>query len=547
VRRKTMKLVSVEEMRAIERAADAAGWTYAQMMNQAGAGLAEVVHSFYGYSDDLTVTGLVGPGNNGGDTLVALALLAESGWKTAAYLVRAREESDPLLRRFLQSGGESVSMDADAGFALLDVWLKESSVLLDGVLGTGIRLPLKPEVADLLEHVRLSPFLAPVVAVDCPSGIDCDSGEAAPECIAAEVTVCMAAVKEGLLKLPAFQLAGDLQVVGIGLPEDLAAWNEIKNEVVDEGRVREILRPRPSDGHKGTFGTVLIAAGSLNYTGAAWLAGTGAARIGAGLVTLAIPAPLHPALAGHFPEATWVLLPHQMGAVSGEAAAVLRRSLERVTALLVGPGFGLEDCTAEFVRRLLEETDQPARRGGLGFVAAAQAAASVSDQKRTQLPPMVVDADGLKLLARVNNWQEKLPATAVLTPHPGEMSVLTGLPVSEIQADRLALARKYARDWGHVVVLKGAFSIIAAPDGRIAVVPVASSALAHAGSGDVLAGMITGLRAQGIPAYEAALAGVWLHAQAGLAAAERLGHEASVLAGDVATSIAEVLSWVWDR
>ena len=158
---------------------------------------------------------------------------------------------------------------------------------------------------------------------------------------------------------------------------------------------------------------------------------------------------------------------------------------------------------------------------------------------------MVIDADGLKLLARVEGWAEKLPKEAVLTPHPGEMAILTGLDIQDIQADRLGTAEKYAREWGHVVVLKGALTVIAEPGGQVRVIPVATSALAHAGTGDVLAGMIAGLRAQGATAFDAATAGAWIHAQCGLLAAEEVGHAASVLAGDLIEVLPEVLNWVW--
>ncbi|MCJ7435506.1 MAG: NAD(P)H-hydrate dehydratase, partial [Anaerolineales bacterium] len=156
--------------------------------------------------------------------------------------------------------------------------------------------------------------------------------------------------------------------------------------------------------------------------------------------------------------------------------------------------------------------------------------------------PLVFDADGLKLLAKIKDWHALLPAPAILTPHPGEMSVLTGLSVEEIQADRRGVAGKYAKEWGHVVVLKGAFTIIASPDGRMTIIPVATPALARAGTGDVLAGLIVGLRAQGVDAYEAAVASAWIHARAGLYAADDMGTTASVLAGDVLDSISDVLS-----
>lgn len=538
-----MKLVTVAEMQAIERESNERGWTYAQMMERAGQGLAEMVESFYGYEEARSVVGLVGSGNNGGDTLVALAALAENGWQARAYLVRPRADGDALVRRLVESGGNLARAEEDQDFHLLDAWLGEAGVLLDGVLGTGIKLPLKAEVARVLEHVKDLTGCPPVVAVDCPSGVDLDTGEAAPEVIPADMTVCMAAVKTGLLRLPAYRLAGALEVVEIGLPDGLETWESVKREVVSEGLVRGLLPDRPADGHKGTFGTVGVVAGSLNYTGAAYLCAGAAYRIGAGLVQIAAPAPLHAALAGHIPEATWVLLPHEMGVIAEQAADVLAKHLERVDILLWGPGFGLEDTTAAFVRHLVEGRGLKSAAKHIGFVS-AQGSPQPS-AKNSPLQPMVIDADGLKLLARVEGWPEKLPGNAVLTPHPGEMAILTGLDVRDIQADRLGMAERYAREWGHVVVLKGALTVIAEPGGRTRVIPVATSALAHAGTGDVLAGMIAGLRAQGVLAFDAAAAGAWIHAQCGLLAAEEAGHAASVLAGDLIDVLPEILSWVW--
>jgi NAD(P)H-hydrate epimerase len=376
--------------------------------------------------------------------------------------------------------------------------------------------------------------------------VDCDSGSAAKETLTAEVTVCMAAIKAGLLRLPAHQYCGDLQVAEIGLPQNLAAWDAVQREVLSEERVREMLPVRPLDGHKGTFGTLTFVGGSLNYSGAVLLAAGAAGKSGVGLVQAAVPAPLHAALAGSDLNPTWILLPHQLGAISGEAASVLLKGLDRTTAMLIGPGFGLEDCSKDFIRRLLEGKQNPRGRGKLGFVSSpVEVIKEVEVEK--PLPPMVVDADGLKLLARIPEWAAHLPAQSILTPHPGEMSVLTGLAVDEIQANRLETASKFAQQWGHVVVLKGAFTVIAAPDGRVCVVPVASSALAHAGTGDVLAGLIGGLRAQGLPAFDAAAVGAWLHAQAGLAAAARVGHTASVQASDLLDSLPEVIGWVWNE
>jgi hydroxyethylthiazole kinase-like uncharacterized protein yjeF len=534
-------------MKAVEQEADASGLTYEMMMENAGHNLArEVLQLSYVQEDeeDLQVLGLVGPGNNGGDALVALAHLAEKGWTARAFLVKRKAEKDPLVTRLEEADGEIYLADKDMDFQQLQSFLEAADVVLDGILGTGFKLPLKQDVARVLTAVQgvLDELDWPplVVAVDCPSGVDCDSGQAAPETIPADATVTMAAVKQGLLKVPAFDLVGELRVVGIGELGELESWKAIGSEVADAQLVTTLLPQRPTDAHKGTFGTALIAAGSINYTGAALLTGRAAYRIGAGLVTLAIPASLHTALSGHLPEATWVLLPHEMGVISAEAADVLGKNIERATALLLGPGFGMEDTTGEFLSNLLKGAGtMKSGHSRMGFV---QGQDTNGERKHYMLPPLVVDADGLKLLAKQPDWPRLLPAPAILTPHPGEMAILTGLEIETIQKDRLALARKFALEWGHVVVLKGAFTVVAAPDGRTTTIPVANPALARAGSGDVLAGLIVGLRAQGIEAYDSARIGAWVHAQAGLAAAQALGSRAAVLAGDILESVPDALA-----
>src|SRR5574341_499153 len=347
-----MKLVTVSQMQAIEKEADASGLTYDQMMENAGQGLADIILALFFDDVEPEAVGLVGPGNNGGDTLVALTALAANRWKASAYLVKRKK--DALVKRFVEAGGQVLSA---TGFEELAEAIETADVFLDGVFGTGIKLPLKKDVADVLSEVNelldslgRRPF---VIAVDCPSGIDCDTGEAVEQTTHADLTVTMAAVKQGLLKLPAFEYVGELQVVDIGLPDDLPSLKDVNAEVADEEMISALLPERPLAAHKGTFGTALIAAGSVNYTGAVILAGEAAYRAGAGLVTLAVPAPLHSALAGQFLEGTWVLLPHELGVISAQAVDVLVKNFERVTALLIGPGFGTEDTTKEFVESLL--------------------------------------------------------------------------------------------------------------------------------------------------------------------------------------------------
>jgi NAD(P)H-hydrate epimerase len=250
----------------------------------------------------------------------------------------------------------------------------------------------------------------------------------------------------------------------------------------------------------------LIVAGSLNYTGAAVLAGQAAGRVGPGLVTLAPPRTIQPTLAACLIEATYLPLADDDGALTAEAAPPLREKAAEVEALLVGPGLGQADSTAAFIERLLAEPES--------------------------LPPLIVDADALNILAKQAKWWKLLPPHSILTPHPGEMGRLTGQSAKEIQASRLEIAVEMAAKWNQIVLLKGAHTIIAAPDGRTMVMPFANPALAKGGSGDVLAGAIVGLRAQGVEAFEAAVAGAYLHGLAGELASEQLGPTA-VVAGDL--------------
>lgn len=516
------KIVSVDEMRAIEREADSLGLSYAQMMENAGTGLANQINIAYNQLSNKAILALVGSGNNGGDALVAVARLADLGWHCCVYLVRPRVGDDPLVERVKQRAVMVYSANIDNGYNMLLNLLAECTVLVDGVLGTGVRLPLQNDVGACLDCVRQYVINHPrslhIVAVDCPSGVDCDHGFAADETIPAEYTFTMAAVKPGLLNFPAADLAGKLDVISIGKLSNLKSWNCVDCWLVDADYVTHVLPTRPRNAHKGTFGTASIVAGSISYTGAALLAGEAAYRAGAGLVLMAVPSPLHQVLAGRIPEAIWLPLMHENGFIAENAVDMVIDNLGKATALLVGPGFGLLDTTREFVRRLIAEHKNLSER-----------------------PPLVIDADGLKLLNGIPGWYQQLPAQSILTPHPGEMSILCGLPVEQVQSDRIGVARKFARLWGQVVVLKGAFTVIASPDGQAAVIPVATPALARAGTGDVLAGLIVGLLAQGVPSYDAAIAGAWIHASAGLMAESKLG-AASVLAGDLILMLPMVLS-----
>lgn len=503
------KLVSVAEMRAIEQAADELGLSYAQMLENAGRELANAVLA-HSQDRERTAVALVGTGNNGSDALVALAILGAAGWKTGALLLGKRFSHDEYVKRARKAGAQIRTLDYDNHEKLDEhaEWLRSYAVVLDGILGTGVRAPVREVLARVMAAIKANFEIAQpapyIVAVDCPSGMDCDSGEVAAQTLQAQLTVCMGAIKAGMLTLPAYGYLGELHIADIGITNRIRQWAEIRRAIIDESAVRQFLPPRPLGAHKGTFGSLLVVAGSQQYPGAALLAGRAAYRSGAGLVQMATPKQVQPLLAGHLPEATWLPLPSQDGSFGPTAAKPVAAALENASALLLGPGLGLSEGTGEFVGKLLKE----------------------------KLPPLVVDADGLKLMAAYKDWFRRFTLDAVLTPHPGEMAILTGLTVAEIQRARIEIAEQYAKAWHQVVVLKGAFTVVAAPDGRSATLPLATPALARAGTGDVLAGLIAGLRAQGAGAFEAACAGVWLHGQAGLRAAAHRG-AAAVLAGDL--------------
>ena len=530
------KIVTVDQMVAIEKKANASGLSYDQMMENAGKAVAERILSVWPLAKEWRILILVGPGNNGGDGLVAGHYLATSGANVSYYLLKERTEDDANLNRVREMDATIMVAGSDRGSRGLNKLIDSSDLVIDALLGTGFRLPLRGEAQTLLKKagVRIDqrtkrPFVA---AIDCPSGIDCDSGEAASECIVADITVTLAAAKIGLLSLPGANFTGRIFVGEIGLNAKNSSLDELDLEMMDAALAHVWLPQRAIDAHKGTFGRVLIIAGSINYPGAAVLAASGAYRSGSGLVTLAIPEPIYPPLVSNLPEATWIVLPHDQGVISSGAVDVLEESFTTTQALLVGPGFSQERSAEQFIRKLLTGSGSGE---GIGFLDSGQTSVPI------QLPPLVIDADALKLLVEIEGWESLIPTNSILTPHPGEMSALTGLSVERIQEGRVETAQEWSTKWGHIVVLKGAFTVIASPDGRTMVIPIATAALASAGTGDVLAGIIVGLLGQGLTAYKAAALGAYLHGRAGELAAEVYQTTASVIAGDIADALSDAI------
>ncbi len=513
-----MKVVTAEEMRRIDRAAADTGITTDILMENAGRAVAEETRKLVGGVVGRRVLVLVGPGNNGGDGLVAGRYLADWGAEVVLYLCARRSPADRNLALAVERGLAVFEAWEDDNFKNLDSLLSVSEVVIDAVLGTGKTRALEGvlgEALDRLSKLKLVRPGATIVAVDVPSGLDADTGAVDPRCPAVDFTVTLGYPKVGLYNFPGAERAGRVIIVDIGIPAALAEG--VKTELITAQWARSVLPVRRRDANKGTFGRVLVVAGSINYIGAAYLACMGAARVGAGLVTLAAPESLQPILAAKLTEVTYLPLPEKETGVIGEkAAAIVTGHLPDYDVLLIGCGLGQKPSVVKFVRSLLLET---------------------SGRQRV---PLVIDADGLNILSQVPEWWQKLGGGAILTPHPGEMARLSGTTIAEVQQRRLAIAREKAGEWQQVVVLKGAYTVVAAPDGRAKISQAANPGLASAGTGDVLSGAVAGLLAQGLTLFDAAACGVYLHGEAGEVVREELG-DAGMLAGDLLPVLPRVI------
>jgi len=555
-----MKVVTTEEMRRIEKAADARGLSFATMMENAGRAVAEACQRDPRMGPgSRRILVLVGPGNNGGDGLVAARHLHDAGHQVRLYIVKRRLEGDDNYALTQERGMATTRAEDDPHLESLKGLLSEADVIIDALLGTGVSRPIEGPVKEVLgtvkkevEHRRgekggrerlvspsspspplmSSPFL---VAVDVPSGLNCDNGAVDPVTVPADLTVTFGFPKVGQFLFPGAEYLGELLVADIDIPPSLA--DDVSLELATPQMVRELLPERPLRAHKGTFGKALVVAGSVNYTGAAYLASAAATRVGTGLVTLALAENLHPILASKLSEVTFILLPHDMGAIVPEAMKVLSQKVSAYDALLLGPGLGRDEKTVEFVQRFLAG-EWHSRKPRVGFLATGE---EEETREREILPPSVIDADGLNALADRPNWWKYLRGLNVLTPHPGEMARLVGCKVNEVEADRVGAAQEMARRWKQVVTLKGAYTIVAAPEGQTVIIPFANPGLATAGSGDVLAGAIVGFLAQGLSPFAAAITGAYIHGLAGNLVREETG-AAGMVAGDLLPMLPQAIT-----
>ncbi|WP_266182737.1 NAD(P)H-hydrate dehydratase [Dyella humicola] len=473
------ELYTVDQVRALDRRAiESLGIPGYELMQRAAAAALVCLRQHWPRARRIAV--YCGPGNNGGDGYLLAALALEAGLHADVIALGESQGDDAVrARREFEQGGGTVHLWQGSGELPL------ADVQIDGLFGTGLRRALAPDVAQLVRQIQARG--APILALDVPSGVNADTGEVPGESVQADVTVTFIAAKRGLYTGQAPGYVGHVQLDRLGLPEALWQGRHADAELL---RV-QALPPRPRQAHKGNNGHVLAIGGEHGTAGAIRLCSEAALRGGAGLVSVATRGEHLVALNSARPE----MMAHE---VNGPQA--LAPLLERATVLAVGPGLG---------------------QGAWGHALWLTALESGL--------PLVLDADGLNLLARE---PRQLAGRAVLTPHPGEAARLLGCDTATIGADRFAAARELAHRFGAIVVLKGAGSLVAAPEGRVAVCPWGNPGMASGGMGDLLTGIIAALLGQGCEPWQAACLGVGLHARAGDLAA-RKGGERGLLASDL--------------
>ncbi len=525
-------LVPAEQMRELDRRTIELGTPGLVLMERAGAGIVEHLLARFKRAAQRGVVVVCGRGNNGGDGFVVARLLRGRGYRCRTVLLGRRESLSGDARtnadRWVKRRGRIVELEQldEDGACALEQELASAGVIVDGIFGTGLARPVEGLAAQVVAAINRAaadasapasvpaagkgaprsrrparPSRPVVVAIDVPSGLDSDSGEVLGVAVRADLTVTLGAMKPGLVAPAGRGHVGEVALVDIGLAAEAFSALAPFGEAGDAPTLRPLVPPRPASSHKGTHGHVLVIGGARGKTGAAILCGRAALRGGAGLVTVACADEVLPIVATSTPE----LMTDPVARFSPDE---WRARLGGEAAAVVGPGLGTSREAVELVRWLVASAELP----------------------------LVIDADGLNALAGDVARLRGARHGVVLTPHPGEMARLTGLSTAEVQARRIATARALARDTGAVVVLKGSGTITAAPDGRFTLNTSGGPLLGTGGTGDVLAGLIGSLVAQGLPPYDAARLGVFLHGSAGDRLAERLG-AAGLFASELADEL----------
>ncbi len=500
-------VVTAAQMRALDRiATEHIGLPSMALMEVAGRGVLDAVLAQL--SDELDpgpVLIIAGIGNNGGDAVVVARHLAERNIPLTLVVLGSAEKFSGELEQQLDIvealGVEPWILKGEAAPEILSELLEEADVVVDGLFGVGLNRRIKGWRARVIDLINDSE--ASVVSVDIPSGVCADTGRVLGVAVQADITVTFQCVKFGLVLPPGRSMTAEVQVADIGIPESRLPDIGVHARLLGTAAVQAAFLPREMDSHKGTYGHVLVVAGTPDCPGAALLAARAAQRSGSGAVTLASDVETVRRLAP--------VLGSLMGKSAGEDrldAVTVQEAMVGCTATLVGPSLPADARTLEFLKAVLRNTRVPA----------------------------VLDAGALSAMGTDHTWLKGRPGPTVLTPHPGEMATLLGTDAQAVQLDRVAAARQLAEASGAIVILKGASTVVSAPNGEVGICVSGNPGMAAAGAGDVLAGIAASLLGQGVEPYLAACAAAELHARAGDLAAETVS-EAALLAEDVLAAL----------
>lgn len=486
-----MRVFESGAMRVLEEKAVVAGTSYPALMENAGLGAAQILQE---KAAGAHIVILCGKGNNGGDGYVAARRLFGWGAQVCVVLVQGEPETELAKQMYHKMDIEQIEvLDWSKEPNAIKTQIYGADYILDAMYGIGFRGSLPEFLYPLLDAVETSG--AYVVALDLPSGVACNTGEVPGRCVKAAQTVSFTALKPAHLIQPARGFCGKVTVVPVGISEQLIDEETTPLFTIEKKDVSLLFEKREQNTNKGSYGTLLSVCGSEGMAGAAMLAARAALRSGVGLLNMAIPAELYSVMASVLVEPVFTLLEkEQNGVVCEESAALLNQKMLGASAVLLGCGIG----TSAFARSLLRRV---------------AACTSV---------PLVIDADGINLLAENIDILKTVRVPVVLTPHPGEMARLLHSTTEQVQKHRLEYAKHFAQEHGVTLVLKGSGTIVANADGRVFINTTGNPGMAKGGSGDVLAGMIASLAAQGTPPYWAAVFGVFLHGLAGDRCAKRL-------------------------
>ncbi|MCQ4021594.1 MULTISPECIES: NAD(P)H-hydrate dehydratase [unclassified Ruminococcus] len=507
-----MKILSCEQMRRLEQSAVDSGIGYYELMKNAGTAAAKAfVEQFDIRSDDRAVS-ICGKGNNGGDGIVAAVYLNSIGIRTDIILVDGEIKTP--------EASKAISEASRANIPIWRIWeeteksiekIKAADYIIDAIYGIGFKGGLRENIMPVVELINRS--RGKVMSMDLPSGAECDSGQVNNLCVNADLTVSFTTLKPVHVLYPSMDFCGMTGVMNVGIPHRLVERSSYWLETTSRANARAVLKKRKVSSNKGTFGTLLAVCGSYGMAGAALLAVRGAYTCGVGLVKAAVTRAVYALNSPVFPEAVYLpLIENKGGRISGENIKTIIEQANKSSAVLIGCGLGVDDDTTRLVKELILRCEVP----------------------------LVLDADALNIVAESPEILKHAQCDIIITPHPGEMARLCGISVQQVQQNRKSCAQFFAEKYNVITVLKGAYTIIASPSGKCIVNTTGNPGMARGGSGDVLAGMISGLLAQGHKAFDCACAGVYIHGGAGDICREKLG-EYSMLATDIIAAVPEFL------